>query len=96
MPPRRSSAALASDLPALGRRQVRLDELDAVDGLRGSAGGGDHPGAAGQEAVDGGAAHTLGAAADEDALARELGRISCDAHAVISRAVMASSSSVKR
>ena len=87
---------LGQRFPALGRRQVRLDELDAVDGLQGSAGGGDHPGAAGQEAVDGGAAQTLGAAADEHALSRELGRISLDGHAVISRALMASFSSVKR
>ncbi len=41
-------------------------------------------GAAGQEPVDGGAAQTLGAAADEHALAGELGRISLAGHAVIS------------
>ena len=65
-------------------------------GSRGSAGGCDHSGAAGEEAVDGGSAGALGAAADEDAFARELARISVDAHAVISSAVMASLSSVKR
>ena len=87
---------LGQGLPAFRRRQVRLDELDAVDGLQGSAGGGDHPGAAGQEAVDGGAAQTLAAAADEHALSSELGRISLDVHSVISSALMASFSSVKR
>jgi hypothetical protein len=61
--------------PALDGRQVRLHELDAVDGLGGSAGDGDHSDAAGQEAVDGSAAGTLGAAADNDPLSGELRRI---------------------
>ena len=84
------------DLPSLGRRQVRLHELDAVDGLSVPPSGSDHPGAAGPEAIDGGAAQTLGAAADEHALSRELGRIGLDGHIAISKALIASCSSVNR
>lgn len=87
---------LGQGLPAFGRRQIRPDELDAVDGLQGSAGCGDHPGAPGQEAVDGGAAQTLAAAADEHTLSSELRGINFDVHVVISSALMASFSSVKR
>ena len=52
--------------------------------------------AAGKEPLNRCAAQTFGAAADEYALAGELGRIGGDAHTVISSAVMASFSSVKR
>ena len=96
MPPRRSSAALARISPPSAVVRSAWTNSTPSMGSGVPAGGGDHPGAAGQEAVDGGAARTLGAAADEDALARELGRISFDVHAVISRALMASFSSVKR
>jgi hypothetical protein len=79
-----------------GRGQVCLNEPDDVDRVESSAGGGDHSGASGQEAVDSGTAQTLGAAADEHALAREFGWINFDCHAVISSALMASFSSVQR
>ncbi len=87
---------LRQGLPAFCRRQIHMDELDAVDGLHCFAGGGHHPGAASQEAIDGGAAQTLAAAADEHTLSNELSRISFDVHRVISSALMASFSSVKR
>src|SRR3989344_3025721 len=80
---------------ARGRRQIGPNKLDASNGLRVSAGGGDHPGAAGQEAFDGGTAQALSAAADDYPLSRELGRISRDAHSVISSVLMTSFSSVK-
>src|SRR5690349_8787787 len=86
---------LGKSFTACGRRQVRLDELNAVDDLKGSAGRGDHSGAASQETVDGGAAQTFGAATDEHAFSGELGRISLAAHSVISRALIAPFASVK-
>jgi hypothetical protein len=77
-------------------RQVRLDEFHAVDRLWAFASGGDHTGAAGQKAIDGSPAQALSASADEHALSHELGWISVDVHTVISKDVIASSSSVKR
>ena len=87
---------LGQRFAALGRGQVRLDDIRRPRWAPCSAGGGDDPGAAGQEALDRGAAQTLGAAADEHALAGELGRICLDAHTVVSRVLMAPFASVKR
>src|SRR4030095_7974492 len=56
---------LGQGLPAFRRRQIHPDKLDAVDGLHCFAGGGDHPGAASQEAAEGGPARARAAAADE-------------------------------
>src|SRR5688572_390665 len=87
---------LGQALSALGRGQVRLDELDAVDRCRSSTGGGDNLRAAGQETLDGGAARALGATADKHAFPSKLGRINFNGHAVISSVLMRLFSSVKR
>ena len=50
----------------------------------------------GEEALDRGAAQTLGAAADEHALASELFGNYLDGHTVVSRVLMASFASVTR
>lgn len=83
-------------LAALGRRQIGLDKLDIVERLARAAGGCDHPGTAGPEPIDSRPPQSLGAAADEHAFASKLSRIDGRAHAVISRALMASPSRPKR
>lgn len=52
-----------------GRQSSHLHEFKALEGLPHAPSGGDHPGAAGQEAVYGGAAQSLGASTNEYALA---------------------------
>ncbi len=87
MPPRRSTAARAKASPPSA--VVRSALTNSTPSMGPAA-------PAGQEALDGGAAETLGAAADEDAFARELVGIHQDAHAETSMVWMASPSSSTR
>lgn len=78
------------------RGQVRLDILDTFNGVLDLPRSGDDTRSAGQKTLDGGAAEALRAAADEHALAGELGGIRLDGHSVTSSVSMAPLTSVKR